>query len=1552
MSRSKMAQLFRALPVLFVGACLVLPLRAYDLIRGPEGARVTWDDGTVPLVIRMATAPVLQDGTNYATSVQAAAQTWNQQLARVQFATEVVSPGWAGSFNGRNEVVFDSTIYSNEGGTDFFGPNILAVTVSYRSASPRADGTYERVEADVIFNSALNWNSYRGGLQTTEDIRRVALHELGHVLGLDHPDEDGQSVAAIMNSTASSLDALRPDDLNGAQLVYGKPGGFTAPANDSFANAIALTSISNVTANGSNIGATTEAEEPAHVSGKTGGSSVWWKWTAVGNGSVTVSTEGSHFDTMLAVYLGDALSSLTPLASNDDSLSGGTRTSSVTFPVSSQTEYHIAVDGWDAEWGQIELTLRFTPGPGPQPPAFQGHPQNVSVADGGAVTFTAYPVGDPAPTIKWQRRAAGSSDWMDLSADQNFRDVTTGTLRIRIATAEMHGDQFRAVVTNLYGSTPSQPATLTVTPSAPRIPEQPPSWVYAAVGTSAVITVDARGTAPLTYTWFKDLAELGGENGPTLQVPVTAHSTNVGPSYRVRVTNALGEVWSNGTRIQSVVPPIIAKQPEGVVAIAGTSVTFTVVAENVGNFSTFRWYRNGTLLVEQNSPSYTRNNVQLADTGDYHVEISNVAGTVTSAPGTLTVIPVPPPKNIRVELSGTSYVGISYLDPAWGGSPNIQWYRDGVPIPGATSQHYWFDTSPGANPSGRYFATITNPAGVGVSDTLEYPMAPSAPQSGSPRWIEAQEIGGVAYFLFADTPRIERYSVISRSWLSTWTLSFVPTTFAFAADAIYVAHAGGITKFDRTLGAPTLVSNFANARSLLVRGEQLFAATYDYPQALYRTFHRHSGAQLGAAAVTYGAHLGVSYSAATGRIYLRRTVVDPADIVYLVWNSDGTFGASADSPYHGEFSTATFTRVIGQGFGVVENNGVVYDLGTLEAKAFLGPGFDDLCESADGMLYVLRRGRISSYDAALRAVGSGSLGAPAQAMFIYGPEIFGFSIPTTAGARPGVGSIARSSIQHSLPPQASPVDAVVWSPRIEIDGENGVAYVHSKLHQNVFRWSALTGQYLPSIPVTGFPNHLGLSAANSRLYYDDREGVIRYVALGSGAQAALTSLVVPPPALQPTDRHLLAVGGRNRHLVFSETGALTDWPQSFGKQTAQIAWDPVHRRAYFVNSSRRLERTVIGVDGRIGNSQESPLVESLIGPVRVAPDGSQVVSASGHVLSGNNLALLGQLPIAVIDASWVEKDLFTVELHPFGTRVAAWSGFNTRARTAVFAGQPLRLANIRGDLLLLVTSEAGKLRFRTLSPQTLAELTVAELNRAPTASFTLSAERRPGETISINLQVDDLDGNFHYANLWVQSPTQGWRAVRANGTLVATAEASAVHAVALQPGQHTVAFLFDDGPGSYRFRLQAFDQAGAASTPLESVISVQDPLTPFQQWQELHFGGADLADPSRSGFTADPDADGMSNLLEYALGTNPTATDGAIDHATSVNDAEWFYVYSRPAHRPDLIYAVEVCSDLESWTTQGVTHEQVSANGDRTTWRARHARTTAPLFFRLKVTSP
>jgi hypothetical protein len=136
---------------------------------------------------------------------------------------------------------------------------------------------------------------------------------------------------------------------------------------DRFDDAMDLGSGATAGAEADTLYATKEAGEPEHA-GNVGGASAWFSWTSPVTDQVTLDTCDSPppFDTLLAVYTGSAVSSLTPVASNDDECS---LRSALTFNAVEGTTYRIAVDGYKHETaegpnrGSIELGLAVGPPP-------------------------------------------------------------------------------------------------------------------------------------------------------------------------------------------------------------------------------------------------------------------------------------------------------------------------------------------------------------------------------------------------------------------------------------------------------------------------------------------------------------------------------------------------------------------------------------------------------------------------------------------------------------------------------------------------------------------------------------------------------------------------------------------------------------------------------------------------------------------------------------------------------------------------------------------------------------------------------------------------------------------------------------------------------------------------------------------------------------------------------------------------------------------------------------------------------------------------------------
>lgn len=84
-------------------------------------------------------------------------------------------------------------------------------------------------------------------------------------------------------------------------------------------------------------------------------------------------------------------------------------------------------------------------------------------------------------------------------------------------------------------------------------------------------------------------------------------------------------------------------------------------------------------------------------------------------------------------------------------------------------------------------------------------------------------------------------------------------------------------------------------------------------------------------------------------------------------------------------------------------------------------------------------------------------------------------------------------------------------------------------------------------------------------------------------------------------------------------------------------------------------------------------------------------------------------------------------------------------------------------------------------------------------------------------------------------------------------------------------------------------------------------------WKQARFGPS-AGDPAVAGDDADPDHNGMSNLMEYALGIPAQGSDGNI--APSLTNVGGFLAltFTRPSAASDLIYTVQVSNDLVQWS--------------------------------------
>jgi rhamnogalacturonan endolyase len=98
-------------------------------------------------------------------------------------------------------------------------------------------------------------------------------------------------------------------------------------------------------------------------------------------------------------------------------------------------------------------------------------------------------------------------------------------------------------------------------------------------------------------------------------------------------------VTSNSVLFEVFGPPVIAAQPQSLIALMGGTATFSVAVNNSPGLA-YQWFKDGVAISGATASSLTINNVQAADIGSYAVVVSNGAGNATSGAATLSIAAV------------------------------------------------------------------------------------------------------------------------------------------------------------------------------------------------------------------------------------------------------------------------------------------------------------------------------------------------------------------------------------------------------------------------------------------------------------------------------------------------------------------------------------------------------------------------------------------------------------------------------------------------------------------------------------------------------------------------------------------------------------------------------------------------------------------------------------------------------------------------------------------------------------------------------------------------
>lgn len=246
-------------------------------------------------------------------------------------------------------------------------------------------------------------------------------------------------------------------------------------------------------------------------------------------------------------------------------------------------------------------------------------------------------------------------------------------------------------------------------------------------------------------------------------------------------------------------------------------------------------------------------------------------------------------------------------------------------------------------------------------------------------------------------------------------------------------------------------------------------------------------------------------------------------------------------------------------------------------------------------------------------------------------------------------------------------------------------------------------------------------------------------------------------------------------------------------------------------------------------------------------------------------------------------------------------------------------------------------------------------------STTYTAQAEPGFGATDPGQFSE---NLRITLAGVDGPEGGFFSLFDNGgTYMATADGIDGSDLLVKPDFHSHQNWAFSRKGMWRVRLQVMGYRGpdsTAPTPPSAEVPLHFAIGGVARWRAGNFDAQVVMDEAVAGPEADPDGDGLENLVEYALGGDPNDASGAV-HGGPVAprisiDSERlaiaFHRRSAPAADEGISVTVEWAdTPAGPWETGGleVGVDPVNAEWERVTFRDEAATPGARRFARVRV---
>ncbi len=333
---------------------------------------------------------------------------------------------------------------------------------------------------------------------------------------------------------------------------------------------------------------------------------------------------------------------------------------------------------------------------------------------------------------------------MTLSGDTSERtlvfDAPLGGMSRNSTTGVREGSWYAGpsdLTGTIKGAVAVTPAQVII--CQPPVINSQPSSTSACVGTPASFTVAA--TNATAFQWRRGGVDIAGATNATLSLPAVL-AGDAG-AYDCVVTNGCITVTTSAATLTVNSVPGITSQPVSTAACVGSNASFTVGATGA---TSLQWRKGGVNIPGATSATLNLSGVTAANAGAYDCVVTNVCGSVTTATATLTVNTVPVIETQPSSRSACAGEMVTFSIVA-SGADSLQWRKDGVNIPGATSATLSINPVVSAS-AGSYDCVATNTCGSSTSSAASLAVLVPLSVTSQPAPVDACE-GTPASLTFA-----------------------------------------------------------------------------------------------------------------------------------------------------------------------------------------------------------------------------------------------------------------------------------------------------------------------------------------------------------------------------------------------------------------------------------------------------------------------------------------------------------------------------------------------------------------------------------------------------------------------------------------------------------------------------------------------------------------------------------------------------------------------------------------------------------------------------------